>query len=435
MKIISDLHIHGRYAQGCSRKTTIGLLEKYGKIKGLNLIGTGDFTHPKWMKEELENLNEENGILSTQNNEINFLWQTEISLIYTQGGKGRRVHLVVLAPDKDVVKQITDFLLTKGRVDYDGRPIFKIPCPEFVESLRNISPKIECIPAHIWTPWFGMLGSKSGFNSLKECFEDQTKYIHAIETGMSSDPAMNWRLSSLDNVNIVSFSDAHSYWPWRLGREATVFDLKELTYDNILKAVRTGEGLLETIEVDPNYGKYHADGHRACTFCCDPEQTKNLKGICPKCGKPLTIGVWNRVEELADRPEGYKPKNAKPFKSLIPLSDIISLILNTSTAAKKVWTEYYNIIKGKNEIEILMNTPFEELIKITNEKIAKAIIQARKEDVKILPGYDGVYGLPLFEGISPERQNKEAERLSKSNPQKETKKKEDKNQKSLSDFN
>lgn len=437
MNIIADLHIHGKYSQGCSRNITPELLEKYARIKGINLLGTGDFTHPKWFNEELSKLEENNGILSSKTG-FNFIWQTEISLIYTQE-KCRKVHNIILAPNKEIVQQITEYLLSKGRIDYDGRPIFKIPCPEFVESLRSISPKIEVIPAHIWTPYFSMFGSKSGFDSVEECFQDQTKHINAFETGISSDPAMNWRIPSLDKLNILSFSDAHSYWPWRLGREATEFDLKKLSYDSILKAIRTGEGIKQTIEVDPNYGKYHADGHRSCLFCSNPKNTQKLNGICPVCKKPLIIGVWNRVEELAERPEGYKPKNAKPFTSLIPLSDILGLMLQTSNTTKKVWTEYYKLIEGKSEFEILMNTSLEELEKLTDPKIAKAIIQARNGEIKILPGYDGVYGLPLFQGITKERQDKEANRLSRSDKKAELKKQKlkqekNKNQKSICDF-
>ena len=328
-----------------------------------------------------------------------FLLQTEISLIYTQGGKGRRVHNVILAPDFDVVQQITEYLLTKGRIDYDGRPIFKIPCPEFVESLRKISKDIEVIPAHIWTPWFSMFGSKSGFNTVKECFGNQTKHIHALETGLSSDPAMNWRLSQLDKYQLVSFSDLHSFWPWRMGREATVLDLKKLSYKNVLTALRTGKGLDMTLEVDPNYGKYHADGHRKCDIWMTPTQSKHHDKICPKCNKEMTIGVWDRVEELADRPKGFKPKSAKPFKSLIPLSEIISKILGKAVATKTVTAEYQNIVTTtRSELDILLNTSLEELKTLTTEKIAKAIIDVRNGKIQIKPGYDGVYGDPLFNG-------------------------------------
>lgn len=301
MKVIADLHLHGRYSRGCSTNLDIFNLAKWGKVKGLGLLGTGDFTHPLWLKELKENLSEdETGILKTKEDSP-FLLQTEISLIYTHDDKGRRVHNVVLAPSFEVVDQIVDELGKRGRLDYDGRPIFKIPCPEFVEMLKAISKDIEVIPAHILTPWFSLFGSKSGFDSVQECFQDKTDEIHALETGLSSDPEMDRRMSQLDKYRLVSFSDSHSYWPWRIGREATIFDFNELSYSNVLKALRTGEGFSGTIEVDPNYGKYHLDGHRVCKVCLEPKDSLANKNICPKCEKPLTLGVLHRVEDLADR--------------------------------------------------------------------------------------------------------------------------------------
>ncbi len=406
MRFIADLHIHGKYSRATSKQLTIENLEKYANIKGIDMLGTGDFTHPKWIAELKAELSEDDtGILRTKSG-FPFMLQTEISLIYSQGGKGRRVHNIVLAPDFDTVSQITDYLLTKGRIDYDGRPIFKIPCPEFVESLRSINKKIEVIPAHIWTPWFSMLGSKSGFDSVEECFGDQTKHIHALETGLSSNPPMNWRLSQLDRFTLVSNSDLHSFWPWRIGREANIFDT-EMAYDSIIKALHTRKGFKGTIEVDPAYGKYHYDGHRNCSFCSSPKETMKLKGICPVCKKPLTIGVDYRIEELADRPEGFILKEAPPFYSLIPLSDIISVIVGKAVATKTVWAEYYKLVKeGRSEFDVLMNIPLEELKKDVDEKIAKAIIKARQGSVKVKPGYDGEYGIPVF-GNEQDKDNKE----------------------------
>lgn len=777
MKIISDLHIHGKYSQATSKDLTISNLEKYANIKGLNLLGTGDFTHPKWIEEIKENLTEDDtGILKTKQG-FSFMLQTEISLIYSQGGKGRRVHNIVLAPNLDVVKQITEYLLSKGRIDYDGRPIFKIPCPEFVENLKQISKDIEVIPAHCllpdtkiisdkgpksikeiiknnkvlthngkfkkvekilnrdhsgklfqiipwyfaeglettdehpfyairsfkrckwtkgicrptcsqikscrnkhfkryskewisakdlrvgdvliyprykeikdqryilldnkkikidsrfcrligyflsegysngrdaicftfnqdeieyikdvkrimkdifnikckkgkshhksedlifysknlvkyfeenfyvnkdkgalnkkipgwmlklpidkqveifrgwwygdagytssrnlmnqmkticlrleiipsiridyakrhldkkifgrkfkkindnysfsnlsffkddfnlldekefkkfktkrktrhgwvdenyiylpirrirrrnykgkvynlevekdnsyttefacvhncWTPWFSVFGSKSGFDSMQECFQDQAKNIHAYETGLSSDPPMNWRIKELDKYSLVSFSDLHSFWPWRIGREATVFDLKELTYKGIIDALKNNE-INSTIEFWPEEGKYHYDGHRACNVCLNPKESMKAKGVCPKCGKPLTIGVAYRVEELADREEGYKPSGAKPFVNLIPLSELISGILGCAVATKKVWEIYNSLIsKFGNEINILLNVSYEDLLKVVDDKIAKIIIKNRDMKIKVKPGYDGVYGVPILE--------------------------------------
>ncbi len=397
MKFISDLHIHGRFSRATSKQLSIPNLEKYARIKGVNLLGTGDFTHPEWIKEIKSTLTDnQNGIYTTKTG-FPFILQSEISLIYTQNGKGRRVHNVILAPSLEIVQQITDELLKLGRVDYDGRPIFKLSCIEFTEMLMKISKDIEVIPAHIWTPWFSLFGSKSGFDTIKEAFGDQLKNIHALETGLSSDPAMNWRLSQLDNYNLVSFSDLHSFWPWRIGREATLFNLKELTYKNLIQALRTGNNLTGTIEVDPAYGKYHWDGHRNCNVCMKPSDTIKNKGICPACGRPVTIGVEYRVEQLADRPENYKPKNAKEFHSLIPLSEILSYFLGTAVATKKVWAEYYKLVtNNRTELDILLKTPLEELQKLTNPKIAQAIITVRQGKLKVQPGYDGEYGKPIF---------------------------------------
>jgi len=401
MRLISDLHIHSRFSRACSKDLTIPNLEKYAKIKGLNLLGTGDFTHPLWIKELKNNLEEDgSGVLKTKTG-FKFILQTEISLIYSQGGKGRRIHNLILAPNLEVVSQISEALGKRGRLDYDGRPIFKIPCPEFVEMMMKISKDVEVIPAHCWTPWFALFGSNSGFDSLQECFQDQTKNIHAIETGLSSDPPMNWRLSQLDKMSVLSFSDSHSFWPWRLGREATIFDI-DLSYKNILKAIRTREGLSATVEVDPNFGKYHLTGHRDCNVKLTPKESLKHKNICPKCGKPLTVGVLQRVEELADRPEGFKPKDAKPFHSVIPLSEIISTILGKAVSSKAVSESYDKLIKNfGSEFNILLDVPLDELRKVVNERLADAIIRNRNHEITISAGYDGVYGEPILDNNSP----------------------------------
>ncbi|MBI2671003.1 DNA helicase UvrD, partial [Candidatus Woesearchaeota archaeon] len=323
MKIITDFQIHSRFARATSKDITIENLEKWARIKGLNLLGTGDFQHPKWFDEINENLEEDsNGILWSKT-KFPFFWQTEISLMYTQDGKGRRIHHLILAPNKDIAGQIIEALGRKGRLDYDGRPIFGFSSIELVDMMMSISKEIEIIPAHVWTPYFGLFGSITGFDSVEECFKEKSKYIHAIETGMSSTPDMNWMISSLDKYALVSNSDMHSHWPWRLGREANIFDIK-LSYKNIINAIRTRKGFIETIETDPNYGKYHYDGHRNCNFSCSPEESRKLKNICPVCNKPLTIGVLNRVEQLADREYGFMPKDAVLFKKIIPLSELIA---------------------------------------------------------------------------------------------------------------
>ena len=400
MKVISDLHIHGRFSRATSKELTIPNLEKYARMKGINLLGTGDFTHPEWFKELKKELTFNNGVLQTKTG-FNFIPQTEVSLIYTDLGKGRRIHHLILAPDLEIASQITEAFKKRGRIDYDGRPIFKIKSPELVEMMQSISPNIEIIPAHIWTPWFGMLGSMSGFDSLKECFQEKSSKIHAIETGLSSDPLMNWRIKELDNKSIVSFSDLHSFWPWRIGRECTIFDLPKLNYDSILKAIRE-QKIDETIEFFPEEGKYHYDGHRNCGIVMSPQETKKHKGICPKCGKNLTVGVAYRVEELADREEGFKTPNAKPFRHLIPLSELISGGLGTGVATQKVWKVYYDLQKLGNEMQIMLEIPKEKLLKVVDERIADLIIKNREQKIKVEPGYDGVYGKPVFDGNKKE---------------------------------
>lgn len=405
MKVVSDLHIHSRFARACSKNTDIPLLEKYAKIKGLNLLGTGDVQHPSWLKELKSVLSERDGLAFTKT-DFPFVLQTELSLIYTQDNKGRRVHVVILLPSFSAVDQLSDYLLKRGRIDYDGRPIFKIPLPELVENLRSIDERIEIIPAHAWTPWFGIFGSKTGFDSLKDAFLDQTKHIHAIETGLSSDPPMNWRLKELDNINLVSFSDAHSYWPWRIGREATIFQLKDLNYDNLIKAIRSGNGLSETVEFFPEEGKYHFDGHRNCNVCFSPEESKRHNLICPVCKKPLTLGVEYRVEQLANRDKGITPGNAKPFKSLIPLMELISASTRSSVSSQKNWKIFNDLIKEfKNEFDILLQTPIEDIKKIADDKLADFILRNRSQRIEFLPGYDGEYGTPLLNG--EEKKNKE----------------------------
>jgi len=398
MNIISDLHIHSKYSRATSKQLSIENLEKYARIKGVTLLGTGDFQHPIWNKELKQNLTETgNGILKTKT-DFPFLLSTELSLMYTQGGKGRRVHFVLLAPNFSVVDQIIESLGKRGRLDYDGRPIFGFSAIELVEMMNSISSDIEIIPAHVWTPYFGALGSKSGFDSIEECFQEKTKYIHALETGLSSDPPMNWRLESLDKFNLVSFSDAHSFWPWRIGREATVFE-SDLSYNSILNAIRTGKGLIKTIETDPSYGKYHFDGHRNCNISLDPEQTKKYGGICPVCGRPLTVGVLYRVDELATRPEGEKAPNAKEFVDLIPLSELISSFYGIKQLySKKVWQVFNQLMdKFGTEFNVLLNTPGEQISGLLGEKFAQIILKNRQSQIKVKPGYDGVYGEPIFD--------------------------------------
>ncbi|HIK02477.1 TPA: DNA helicase UvrD [archaeon] len=398
MKIFADLHMHSKYSRACSNDLTLENIEHWARKKGLGLVGTGDFTHPNWIKEIKKELKEDEKGIYRSKTGFPFVLQTELANIYTQDARGRKVHNILLAPSIEIVEQITEWLLTKGRVDYDGRPIFGISCVELAEKLKEISKDIEIIPAHAWTPWFSIFGSMSGFDSVEECFQDKANEIFALETGLSSDPAMNWRVSKLDRFTLLSNSDSHSYWPWRMGRECNILDI-ELSYKNLINAIRTGKGFEGTVEVDPNYGKYHLDGHRACDVCFEPAETKKHKNICPKCGNNLTIGVLNRVEELADRPEGFKPKGKPDFYKLIPLAEIMAGYLGVSQPSSKKVFELYDSLVGKfgNELNIMLEVPAEKLEQAMDKKLVDLIIKNREGKIEVTPGYDGVYGVALIE--------------------------------------
>lgn len=398
--LFGDFHIHSKYSRACSTNISIENLVKWARIKGLNILGTGDFTHPLWLKEIKEKLKGNgNGFYYYEN--FPFIISGEISLIYTQD-RGRRIHLVILVPNLEIADKINSYLDTKGRRDYDGRPIFKIPGDEFVREMMKISNEIEIIPAHAWTPWFGIFGSMSGFDSLKECFKEQIENIHAIETGMSSDPEMNWRIEELKDKAIVSFSDAHSFWPFRLGREATIFN-KTDSYFGIIEQIRN-KSFFGTIETDPAYGKYHWSGHRLCNFSCSPEECKKLNDICPVCGKPLVVGVDSRVNDLASHEKGFRIKDAKPFFRLLPLHELISLAIESPLESKSTWKEYNSLIENfGNEFNILLNVSKEKFLeKNVKEKIIDLILKNREEKIKVKPGYDGEYG----KAVPEEKQGK-----------------------------
>jgi len=398
--LFADLHIHSRFSRACSSNISFENLVRWAKVKGLNLLGTGDFTHPLWLKEIKEKLID-NGKGFYYYQDFSFIITGEISLIYTQE-KGRRIHLVLLVPNIETAEKINLYLDTKGRRDYDGRPIFNISCKDFAKDILKISKDIEIIPAHIWTPWFGLFGSMSGFDSLKDAFGDEFSNIHAIETGMSSDPEMNWRIKELEDKAIVSFSDAHSFWPFRLGREATIFK-KTDCYLDIIEQIRN-KTFIATIETDPAYGKYHWDGHRNCNFSCSPEETKKLNGICPVCKRPLTIGVDNRVEQLSSHPKKFKIKDAKPFYELLPLHEILALALGTAIESKSVWNTYNSLIETfGNEFNILLNVTKEEFLsKNIDDKIIGLVLKNREGKIHVNPGYDGEYG----KAITGEKQEK-----------------------------
>ena len=411
--IYADLHLHSKYSRATSKDLDLDNLAKFGKIKGLNLIGTGDYTHPIWLKHLKSNLSEKSeGIY--EYNGMNFLLSVEISLIYTQDKKSYRIHHIILAPNFEVVDQINEWLDRKGRRDYDGRPIFGFNSMELVENLMGISKYIEIIPAHIYTPWFSLFGSNSGFNSIKECFGDQLKHIHAIETGLSSDPSYSWRISELDDFAILSFSDAHSHWPWRLGRECCIFDMKELSYKELIEIIRTKDKnrFLTTLEFFPEEGKYHFDGHRNCNVSLSPEESMKVNNLCPRCLRKMTVGVLHRVEELADREEGFVLKDAVPFKKLIPLSELIAAYLKTEVFGKKVWEIYNKLIRQfGNEFNVLMSTEKDDLTKIVDEKLAELIIKNRAGEINFIAGYDGVYGKPILDETSePVKEIKRAQK-------------------------
>jgi len=407
-EFITDLHIHSRFSRATSKDLNLKNLVKWARVKGVDLLGTGDFTHPEWLKELKDGLNERDGACwyKDDEGEFPFVLSSEISLIYSQGGKGRRVHLLYLAPSFEVVDKINSYLDGIGRRDYDGRPIFGISCEDFVKKMMEIDNKIEVIPAHLWTPWFGIFGSKGGFDSLKEAFGSQVDNIHAIETGISSDPDMNIKIKELvdRNISIVSFSDLHSFWPWRLGREATIF-YGEISYQNILEQIRNNS-FKSTIETDPAYGKYHWDGHRDCNFSCCPSKTKEFGDKCLKCGRPLVIGVESRVEDLSKIGKEDKkintsifsvqePVKSKLFYRLLPLHELISFCEGVSVNSKKVWDIYNKLIeKFGTEFNILLkvdkNVLMEELK--DNIKLCDLIIDNRVANIRVEPGYDGVYG-------------------------------------------
>jgi len=398
MEFIADFHIHSRYSRATSRSMDVPNLTKWAKIKGITLLGTGDFTHHLWLQELKKDLQpkEKSGLYSHK--DVNFILSAEISSIYSQKGKVYRVHNVVLAPSFEVVEEVNKMLASHGNIASDGRPILGLSCYKLAEELFKISDDLMLIPAHIWTPWFSVFGSRSGFDSLEEAFGKYTEKLTALETGLSSDPAMNWRVSSLDKFSLVSNSDSHS--PSRIGREANVFDC-EVDYWEIKKALKNKDKdkFLYTVEFFPEEGKYHYDGHRNCNQRLNPSQTEKIKGICAVCGRPLTRGVLNRVEELADRPEGFIPEGAIGYKSLVPLDEIIAEVKKVGKTSKAVEKDYFDIIYNTGpELDILAKMPEEELFSRLPERIAQGIKKVREKKIKLIPGYDGEYGtIKIFE--------------------------------------
>ena len=436
MKFIADLHIHSKYSRATSKNMNLEELDRWADDKGILVMATGDFTHPEWFKEIKTKLEPaEPGLLKLKKEykkptikgtyaETRFFLSAEISSIYsrlspsTKEKRVYRVHNLVFAPDLETVEKINARLSLVGNLKSDGRPILGLDSEKLAEIIFNINPEAAIVPAHCWTPWFSVFGSMSGFDSLEECFGEYADKIFAVETGLSSDPLMNRRLSKLDNISLISNSDSHSLQ--KIGREANIFDA-ELSYDGIVKAIKNGapnqksnvknqmSKFVATIEFFPEEGKYHYDGHRLCGVLFSPEETEKHKGICPRCGKRLTVGVMNRVKKLADRPpQDASALNRVPFYSLIPLDEIIAEAFNVGVGAKKVKGEYEKLIKTfGSELKILLETETEKLAAAADSRVAEGIKAVKEKRVKILPGYDGEYGkIRIFgEKENAEKQN------------------------------
>ena len=409
MKTIADLHIHSRFSMATSKEGTPENLDFWARKKGISLIGTGDFTHPVWREELKERLvSEGNGLYRLRDEYVKedsrkfpgegtrFVVSGEISSIYKKNGKTRKVHNVILLPSLEAADAMAQRLEKIGNIHSDGRPILGLDSHDLLEMMLDVCPEGILIPAHIWTPHFSVLGAKSGFDSVEECFEELTPYVHALETGLSSDPAMNWRISKLDRYQLVSNSDAHS--PSKLGREANLLNI-DCSYEGLYRAIQAGQGLEGTVEFFPEEGKYHFDGHRKCGISLSPVEAERLGGICPVCGKKLTMGVDHRVEQLADRAEGFVKKDGKKYESLVPLPEVISACMGYSTASKKVQGCFEQMIQTLGtEFDILRNVPSEDIKSCAGERIAEGIENVRTGNVKRIPGYDGEYGkIQLFD--------------------------------------
>jgi uncharacterized protein (TIGR00375 family) len=418
MKYIADLHIHSKFSRATSRDMTFDALAYWSKVKGISLLATADFTHPEWFfltREKLEPKG--NGFFRLKNpqrpdwepfrnvalgpDDVSFILSTEISFIYSKKGRVRKVHLLLLAPDFESVEKINGRLVGLGNLRSDGRPILGLDVKTFVRMVADLCPQCVAIPAHIWTPWFSLFGANSGFDAIEECFEEMTPFIFALETGLSSDPAMNWRLSALDRFALVSNSDAHS--PAKIGREANVFNT-DFSYKGLVEAIKSRDPgrFVGTVEFFPEEGKYHWDGHRKCEVVLDPRESLRLGDLCPACGKKLTIGVAHRVEELADRTEDEVRDAAPrtPFRRLLPLNEVIAAACGKTPECQGVWDLYFRFVREfGDEQAILAETPVADLRRVSPERVADGIERMRKGLVRIAPGHDGEYGtIHLFDG-------------------------------------
>lgn len=416
MRQILDLHIHSKYSRACSPNLTLANIDAACRTKGIDIIATGDFTYPAWFDEINNQLTIINNsglykLKDAKDEKIKFILSTELALIYKSGDRARRIHLVVHAPNIEAVQELNNFLDRKYNIRSDGRPILGMSAIELFKLCLSIHPQFLIYPAHIWTPWFSVFGSKSGFDKLEECFGEYTEQVYALETGLSSDPEMNWRVSALDRLTILSNSDAHSLQ--NIAREANILELEKPSYDEIFQAIKNKDlnKIKGTIEFYPEEGMYHFDGHRECGVVMSPAESKKKKGICPVCKKPLTIGVAARVEELADRPEGARPEKLAGFKKLVELDKIIAEALGIkSRNSKQVMVEYNNLIKKLgSELNILLDADLGDIKKVTLPEIAEGIKRVRTDKLSIEPGFDGQYGkISIFrpEESATSRQNK-----------------------------
>jgi uncharacterized protein (TIGR00375 family) len=410
MRFIADLHVHSHYSRATSKDMCPEGIWKWAQLKGIGVIATGDFTHPQWLKELQQKLEPATPGLFTLKKkfrtddvpdsckaEVSFILSAEISCIYSKNGKTRKVHAVVLAPDFDAARRLNHTLSKIGNLKSDGRPILGLDAKKLLRMTLDASPDNLLIPAHAWTPHFSVFGAMSGFDTLEECFEDLTPHIHAIETGLSSDPAMNRRLSALDRITLVSNSDAHS--APKIGREANIFDT-DRSYPAMMDAIKTGKGFLGTIEFFPEEGKYHYDGHRDCGVSLSPRETLRNNYLCPSCNRKVTVGVMHRVEKLADREEGAAPPGAPPFRSIIPLPELIAEGLKCGVNTKKVKALYFPLLERLgSEFTILLDTPLDDIERAGTPLIREAVARMRAGRVHIAPGYDGEYGkIRIFEG-------------------------------------
>ena len=391
MEFIADLHIHSKYSRATSETMNVEELARWAKLKGIALMGTGDFTHPLWFRELKDKLTASTGGLYEYKG-VNFILTCEVYNNFYVDGKAKRIHNIIFAPSLEVVERLNRKLQEHGDLVSDGRPVLKLDAKDLVKICLDISSDCFIVPSHAWTPHFSIFGSNSGFDSVEECFGEETKNIHCLETGLSSDPQMNWRLSKLDRYALISNSDSHS--PHRVGREANALNC-DLNYKQIIDAIKSKDRkrFLYTIEFFPEEGKYHYDGHRNCKARVAPKDAIRNKNLCPICGRKLTVGVMHRVEELADRPEGFIPDNAVPFKHMIPLDQIIADVRGVGEMAQSVEREYMEIVsKCDNEFNVLLRMSEAELKSQLPQKIAEGVIRVREGKVNILPGYDGEYG-------------------------------------------